>query len=149
LIDITAKDDFLVSKALVSLMEKGVIEKKEISPVVIEEIPAALEIKKPVISYRFLPLIAIAISLLLSLFTIFLSSDDIFRGFTASGSINDLRFQIETYRFERGSYPETLDVISRSSDPWGRPYIYKQNGYTFIVMSAGADGKEGTTDDIY
>jgi hypothetical protein len=40
-------------------------------------------------------------------------------------------------------------VISKRSDPWGRPYIYNQNGYTFIVLSAGADGKEGTTDDIY
>jgi predicted transcriptional regulator len=149
LIDITAKDDFLVSKALISLMEKGVIERKEITPIVVEKIPVTVEIEKSAISYRFLPLIAIAISLLLSLSIILFSSDEIFKAFSASGSINDLRFQIQTYRFERGSYPETLDVISRNSDPWGHPYIYKQNGYTFIVKSAGADGKEGTTDDIY
>ncbi len=147
IIDITAKDDYSVSKALVSLMEKGVIEKKEVVSVVTEMPP--IEIKKPVLSYRYLPIIAIAVSLLLSLFPVFLSANDLFKRYSTSETIADLRFKIEAYKFEYDSYPETLDVISKRSDPWGRPYIYNQNGYTFIVLSAGADGKEGTTDDIY
>jgi hypothetical protein len=150
IIDITAKDDFVVSKTLVSLLEKGIIEKKEVVPVV--EI-APIEIKKPVLSYRYLPVIAIIVSLLVSLFPVFigmgLGSGYTYSRFSASKTISDLRFKTEAYKFEYGSYPEKLDFISKQSDPWGRPYIYKQNGYTFIISSAGADGKEGTTDDIY
>jgi hypothetical protein len=146
IIDITAKDDFVVSKTLVSLMEKGVIEQKVVAPVV-EAAP--VEVKKPVLSYRYIPVIAIVVSFLLSLFPVFLGTDNIFRSFSTSEAISDLRFKIETYKFEHGSYPETLDVISRRLDSWGNPYVYMENGYTFIVLSKGADGKEGTKDDIY
>jgi predicted transcriptional regulator len=147
IIDITVKDNFSVSKTLVSLMEKGVIEQKEAVPVV-TEMPL-VEIKKPVLSYSFLPVLAIVVSVLLSLFPVFLGTDDIFKRFSASETINDLRFKIEAYKFEHGSYPETLDVISKGLDPWRKPFIYMQNGYAFVVLSTGPDGKEGTTDDIY
>jgi hypothetical protein len=148
IIDVTAKDDFVISKTLVSLLEKGIIEPKKVVPVV--EI-APIEIKKPLLSYRYLPVVAILVSFLVSLFPVFLGlgSDYTYSRFSASRTISDLRFKIETYKFKYGSYPEKLDVISKKSDPWGRSYIYKQNGYTFIVLSAGADGKEGTIDDIY
>jgi hypothetical protein len=147
IIDITVKDNFSVSKILVSLMEKGVIEQKEAVPVV-TEMPL-VEIKKPALSYSFLPVLAIVVSVLLSLFPVFLGTDDIFKRFSASETINDLRFKIEAYKFEHDSYPETLDVISKDIDPWRKPFIYMQNGYAFIVLSTGPDGKEGTTDDIY
>ncbi|OGW40484.1 MAG: hypothetical protein A2Y97_10220 [Nitrospirae bacterium RBG_13_39_12] len=146
IIDVTAKDDFAVSKVLMSLMEKGLIEAKEIVPAV--EI-APTELKKPVLSYRYLPVMALVISFLVSIFPFFLGTDHIFNKFNASKTISDIRFEIETYKFKYGSYPEKLDVISKESDTWGRPYIYKQNGYAFVVLSAGPDGKEGTTDDIY
>jgi predicted transcriptional regulator len=147
IVDITARDDYFVSKTLVSLMEKGVIEQKVVAPVVIEAAP--VEVKKPVLSYRFMPLIAIVVSVLLSLFSVFLGADNIFSKFNTSEDISDLRFKIEAYKFEHGSYPETLDVISRRLDSWGNPYVYMQNGYTFVVLSTGADGKKGTKDDIY
>jgi hypothetical protein len=147
IIDITAKDDYFVSKTLVLLMEKGVIEQEVVAPVIAEAAPA--ELKKPVLSYKYIPVIAIVVSFLLSLFPVFLGTDNIFRSFSTSEAISDFRFKIETYKFEHGSYPETLDVISRSLDSWGNPYVYMQNGYTFIVLSKGADGKEGTKDDIY
>lgn len=147
IIDISARDDALVSKILVSLMEKGAIEPKEAAPVVTEAVP--IEIKKPVLSYRFIPILAIAVSFLLSLFPLFLNKVDIFKKFSASETIEDLRFEIEAYKFKHSSYPEILDEISRKSDPWGNPYVYTQNGYTFTILSKGADSKEGTTDDIY
>lgn len=38
------------------------------------------------------------------------------------------------------------------SDPWGNPYIYvypgKNNTYGYDLSSRGADGREGTDDDI-
>lgn len=147
IIDISGKDDFFVSKTLVSLMGREVIEPKEAAPIIAEAPP--IEIKKTALSYRFLPVLAIAVSFLLSLFPLFLRTDDIVKKFRASETIGDLRFEIEAYRFQHGSYPERLDVIAKRLDPWGKSYIYEHNNYTFIVLSTGADGKEKTADDIY
>jgi hypothetical protein len=147
IIDIAVKDDFEVSKALVSLLDKGAIERKEVAPLVTEI--AYEKTKKPTLKYYFLTLIAIVIAGIISLYPLFLSSGDLFRGFIASEKVNDLRFQIEKYTFTYGSYPENLDVISTRVDPWGRPYVYRKNDYTYIVFSSGADGLEGTKDDIF
>jgi predicted transcriptional regulator len=147
IIDISGQDDYSVSKTLVSLIEKGVIESKEVLPIVPEILP--IETKKPVFSSRVLPLLAIAVSVLFSLFSVFFDSGQVFKIFRASEAVDDLRFKIEAYRFEHDSYPERLDLISMNVDPWGKPFIYKHNNYTFIVLSTGADGREGTADDIY
>jgi hypothetical protein len=147
IIDITAKDDFIVSRTLASLMEKGAVVKKEVAPVVTEI--AYEKIKKRILPYHFLALLVILIAGIISFYPVFLSSDDLFRGFVASETVNDLRLQIEEYTFKHGSYPEKLDMISRSEDPWGRPFVYKKNSYTYVVFSTGADGIEGTKDDIY
>jgi hypothetical protein len=147
IIDIAVKDDFEVSKALVSLLDKGAIEKKEAAPAVAEI--AYKKTKKPSIRYHFLAFIAIVIAGVISLYTVFLSSGDLFRGFIASETVNDIRFQIDKYTFQYGSYPESIDMISKRLDPWGRPYVYRKNDYTYIVFSVGADGLEGTKDDIH
>ncbi|MBM4140681.1 MAG: DUF4388 domain-containing protein [Nitrospira sp.] len=146
IIDISGKDDFEVSKALISLMEKNVIVPKAAIPVV--ELPP-LEEKKTLLSYHFLPLWAIVVSCMVSLFLVVFHRDDVFKKFNASQTIEDFRFIVEAYKFEHGSYPKTLDVLSNKLDPWGRPYIYRSSENTFILLSAGADGKEGTADDIY
>ena len=150
IIDISGKDGFVVAKVLFSLMEKGVVETKEAVPVV--EAPLK-ETKKPTISYSFSYTVAIggaiAVSVLLSLFLVFLSRDDTVKKFRASKTVENLRLKIEAYKFEHSEYPETIDVVSKKLDPWERPYIYKHTGNTFIVMSVGADGKEGTGDDIF
>jgi hypothetical protein len=147
IIDISGKDDFFVSKTLVSLMGKEVIEPKEAVPIVADTPP--IEIKKTALSSRFFPVLAIAVSFLLSIFPLFLHTDDIIKRFRASETIGDVRFEIEAFSFLHGSYPEKLDVITKRLDPWGNPYIYKHNNYTFIVLSTGSDGKEETADDIY
>ncbi|MEW6067936.1 MAG: DUF4388 domain-containing protein [Nitrospirota bacterium] len=151
IVDLSEKDDFEVSKILVRLMEKGVVEKKEVAPVLTEVPP--VEAKKATFPYGFLIVIAIVLSLFLSLFPLLRSSANIFKQFTASfiasRDINALRLKIEAYKFQHGAYPENIDLISKNLDPWGNPYIYKQDEYTFMVISRGADGKEGTSDDIY
>lgn len=147
IIYISGKNDFLIAKTLLSLMEKGVIEAREPAHVVAEKLPE--KVKKRVKSYYFLPAFAIAVSILLSLLTVFLKKDDIFKRFSASTTIEDLRFKIEAYRFEHGSYPNTLDIISKKLDPWGRPYLYNRSENTFTIISTGAGGKEETGDDIY
>jgi hypothetical protein len=146
-IDLSGQDDFAVSKALLSLIEKDVIEPKEVLPVVTETLSKGTE--KSAFFYRTLPLLIIIVSVLLALFSASLTPGGVFKRLLASETIDKLRFKIEAYRFEHGSYPDTLGEISRAYDPWGRSYIYVHNDYTFIVLSAGADGKDGTSDDIY
>ena len=147
IIDITGKDDFTVSKTLVSLMEKGIIDLKEDLSIVTEA--PLIEKKKQGIGLNILPVIIIFIAMIVSFSTVFLHKNDIFKRFFASRAIDNIRFRIEAYKFENGAYPESLDLISIKPDPWGNNYIYKQNEYSFIVLSKGADGLKGTSDDIY
>jgi hypothetical protein len=147
IIDISGKDDFLVSRTLVSLLEKGVIEAKEVLPVIAET--PVIETIKPGFSQRFLPVLVVMLAFIFSLLSFFMDSNQIFNRFRASRDIDDLRFKIETYRFQHGSFPETLDMVEVKHDPWGNPYIYRQDGHFFNVLSSGTDGSEGTGDDIY
>jgi hypothetical protein len=147
IIDISGKDDFSVSKTLVSLIEKGGIKAEEVSPV-ITEIPAR-EIRRPALSLHFVPPLVIIIALVFSLLPVFFNTGQTLKRFLASDAVDNVRFKIETYAFEHGTYPETLDSISHKSDPWGNPYIYRHNNESFVVLSSGADGQEGTADDIY
>jgi general secretion pathway protein G len=48
-------------------------------------------------------------------------------------------------------WEKTLDKTSIPDDPWGKKYIYRcpgSNGNDFDLLSSGADGQEGTADDI-
>jgi predicted transcriptional regulator len=147
IIDISGKDDYIVSKTLVSLIEKGFVETKEIMPVIAEV--RGTEIEKPMASYNILPLLVISLAFLISLLSVFLDTGSIYRKFTASSAIDDIRFKIEVYRTEHGAYPASLDMVSKRSDPWGNAYIYKQEDGSFILRSTGPDGRKGTPDDIY
>jgi hypothetical protein len=147
IIDISGKDDFLVSRALVSLLEKGVIEAKEVLPVVTETL--VIEAIKPGFPLRFLPVLVVTIAFIFSFLSFFIDSDQVFKRFRASRDIDDLRFKVETYRFQHGSFPETLDLVEVKRDPWGNPYIYRQDGHSFSMLSSGTDGIEGSKDDIY
>lgn len=147
IISISGKDDFLIAKILLSLMEKGVIEAREPAPVVAEKVPE--KVKKRVRLYYFLPVFAIAVSILLSVLPVLSKKDDIFKRFSASATIENLRLKIEVYRLEHGSYPATLEGISKKLDPWGKPYLYNRDENTFSILSNGPDGRKGTADDIY
>jgi hypothetical protein len=147
IIDISGKDDFSVSKTLVSLIEKGGIKAEEVAPV-ITEIPVR-EIRRPAIFLRFVPFAAIIIALVFSLLPVFLNKGHTLQRFVAANAVDEFRFRIETYLYEHGTYPETLGGIGNTTDPWGNRYIYRHDNRSFMVLSAGADGQEGTADDIY
>jgi hypothetical protein len=147
IIDITGKDDFLISRTLVSLMEKGVILPKETAPVVSKPPAGAME-RAALVTHGLL-ILAIIISLVLALYPLFLSSLDSVKRFQAAQTIGDLRYKIESYHFEHGIYPEKIDILSRRIDPWGNPYIYISNKNTYMVSSAGVDRTVNTADDIY
>lgn len=54
--------------------------------------------------------------------------------------------------------PDTLDELTQGNspltkeiplDPWGNDYIYRKNSNRdFVIVSPGADGIEGTDDDV-
>ncbi len=147
IIDISGKDDFTVSKTLVSLIEKGAIEAKEAAPVVTDLYPA--EGKKPSVQYQCLPAFAIAAAVIISILSVFFQSGDVLKRFRTSQAIDELRFRVAAYKFEKGFYPDALQTIAKKTDPWGNPYVFRANDYSFLILSSGPDGKEGTEDDIY
>lgn len=85
-------------------------------------------------------------------------------------ALSEIEGNLDFYMIEVGSYPsegEGLEALIENSgnspnwngpylkkmpvDPWGKPYIYRfpsQHGLDFDLCSAGADGSEGTEDDI-
>ncbi len=147
IIDISGKDGFTAAKILFSLMEKGIVEPQEAAPVIEEPLK---EVKKATISdYTVAIPVAIAISAVISISIGLLFSGDAIKKFRASETVEALRLKIEAYRYKHGDYPATIEVVSEQLDPWKRPFIYKRSMDTFIIMSTGADGKEGTIDDIF
>lgn len=63
---------------------------------------------------------------------------------------------LQKYKADHGAYPEeneTLEVLvpkylpSLPVDPWGRPYIYENNGKKPLVITFGSDGERGGDGD--
>ena len=85
---------------------------------------------------------------------------------TAATQIRSLEDAFEMYRMHNGFYPSTqqgLDALVSApstspvpkhyqdggylkkvpDDPWGNPYIYRNQGGRVLIMSYGPDGEEG------
>jgi len=84
--------------------------------------------------------------------------------------IAELESALQVFSFDIGRYPTTAEGLEalvqnpgnleawKSSylskelpkDPWGKPYIYRSPGLhgDFDILSLGADGIEGTEDDV-
>ncbi len=68
--------------------------------------------------------------------------------------LRELSKRIESYRNNRGSYPDSLVAIIKlvPSDPWGNKYRYRllDDGgkHPFEVLSAGPDGIHGNEDNL-
>ena len=83
----------------------------------------------------------------------------------ASAQMNAFETALDTYRLDMGGYPNSLEELRKSEkprwdgpylpkdiplDPWGNEYVYKvpgEDGNPYKIMSYGADGKEGGTDN--
>ncbi len=147
IIDLSGQNNFEVSKTLLSLLEKGFIKTAETFPG-IEEYPAS-EAKASSNIPGYLPYFAVILSLCLSLAGVFMQQSEDIKNFSTSKKINELRMKIETYHLEYSVYPPVLDQVTHSQDAWGRPFIYRPGADSFSIAGAGADGVEGTKDDIY
>ncbi len=147
IVDITGRDNFEVSKVLLSLVEKGAIEEIGVAPV-----PAASNVsarREAGRSFGYLPYAAVVISFLLSFLSVAVHRGDTAKTAAASKQVAELRFRAEAYRIERGVYPSDLSALGAGADPWGRPFVYRREDVSLLIASPGPDGRDGTADDVY
>lgn len=87
----------------------------------------------------------------------------------AKADIRTLAASLDTYRLDNSFYPSTSQGLQALTsmpsgtpqarnwgpepyikklplDPWGNPYVYVNSGFTFEIVSLGADGEEGGED---
>jgi hypothetical protein len=147
IIDLSARDNFQVSKTLLGLMEKEIIEAVAVAPVAHAE-DTVVEKRRPGIMAVILPAVFLGAAVL-SLSSFFAAPHSPYRMMKAAETIEELRFRIEAYRIEHSSYPRSLSVISEAKDPWGRAYLYRATEDTFLLESAGPDGLPDTDDDVH
>lgn len=147
IVDLTGQDNFEVSKTLISLVEKGIISSQQQAPEVAMEAPVAVAGPSALVGYA--PYIALVTAFVLALIVPAAKTGDMLKEVRAARQIGQIRFAIEAYRLEHSAYPQQLDALSQSADPWGRPYIYRPAGAYFSLSSAGVDGAEQTEDDIF
>ncbi len=145
IVDFCGRDNYEVSKNLLSLLEKGAIEEITAAPLV--SAPAA-EAKPSGHLWKYLPAAAVSVSFLLSVATTVMLRGDGPKRSRAAQEIETLRFQAETYHLQHGAYPEQLSVLTNIQDPWGRAYRYEITSDSILISSTGADGKADTADDI-
>ena len=147
IIDLTGLDSYTVSKTLLSLMEKGLVDAEEAAPV----IPSGsiAEQKTTGAALKYIPYLAVAISFILSFVAVFMQKDETLKVFSASKKIMELRFSIEEAKLKHASYPPDLSALTNKSDPWGRPYVYTVSENGFFIRSSGPDRTDGTGDDVY
>jgi general secretion pathway protein G len=90
---------------------------------------------------------------------------------SAKTQIGNFATALETYKLDNGNYPTTeqgllalvekpgsdpipqsyaskgyLNSKSVPVDPWKRAYVYTSDGNEFLIVTLGADGKEGGTE---
>jgi general secretion pathway protein G len=87
---------------------------------------------------------------------------------TTQRELTALRIALERFRKDCGRYPTDKEgfkgllgnpggvagwdgyyITLLRSDPWRHPYIYRLDGDAPLLLSVGADGVEGTSDDIH
>lgn len=69
---------------------------------------------------------------------------------TAHADMARVRASAEDFVHKNGRCP-TASEVERVNDPWGRPYVLLcpgQKGHAVDVVSKGADGEVGNTDDV-
>ncbi len=80
---------------------------------------------------------------------------------TTSEAMQNLASAVEKYRTTNGGLPSANDIVALTDilhpnymsrlvreDGWGNPIVYEVTGAKFRLISRGADGREGTSDDI-
>ncbi|MEJ2696531.1 MAG: DUF4388 domain-containing protein [Candidatus Sulfobium sp.] len=147
IIDLTSHDSFNVCRILLGLAEKGLIDAVESAPVAAGVEPVRKRKALPFLNYLVPG--AIVLSLVLAFSVVLVNRGNYFRKLRAAGQVSELRARIDAYRVATGVYPDSLEGMSHTVDPWGRRLVYRASGSSYALCSSGADGMEGTPDDVY
>ncbi|GAB4489757.1 MAG: hypothetical protein OHK006_21840 [Thermodesulfovibrionales bacterium] len=149
IIDLSGRDNYEVSKTLVALLDKGVIEPVQVAPVVAAAAPEKVPSAAQRGWFGYLPWLALCLSIVIAMMAVALRNEGNWPRLSAAKEIADFRFRIEKYRLEKGAYPASLGDIGGAEDPWGSAFVYRGAEDSFSLFSAGPDGKPGTQDDLF
>lgn len=145
IVELSSGDDFVISKMLVSFLEKGWIEP------VVEGVEVKEERRKSRIPFRLLlpvgvPALVVVGLIISGLLVLPVWSDGVKRAKTLS-LLSELREEIEGTKMQKGEYPTALQR-GEIKDSWGSEIIYQKIGNGYVLKSPGPDRKPGTPDDI-
>ncbi|HHN64824.1 MAG TPA: DUF4388 domain-containing protein [Nitrospirae bacterium] len=148
IVELSGMDDYLVSKTLVSLHEKGLIEPVEEEKQIVQEEAPPKRLLSPA-TLNYLVPVVMAAAFIISLVTSRSGLLDHLRQAQAVSEIENLRSAVEREYLKTGSYPATLPYVKK--DPWGSPYVYevREDGRSYRLLSAGPDGVLDSSDDVY
>jgi Domain of unknown function (DUF4388)/Type II secretion system (T2SS), protein G len=80
------------------------------------------------------------------------ASLDRVRSLRAQADLVELARDVERFAVMTGEYPRGLEMLGTAgrpiADPWGHPYQIRRSETGVSVISAGPDGRTGTTDDV-
>ncbi len=152
-------DNFEVSKILLSLMDRGIIEPVTVEPVITEPSEMTLQVTKKKDTSVMLLSGMVLLALFISIFMYSVRAplgNDLISSWLESQKkervINDverLRFRAELHKIKTGSYPQRIEDLGTGIDAWGNRYYYNAKDENLLIISPGADGRIGTADDIY
>jgi hypothetical protein len=143
LLDLSEESELEFLKALVSLMEKGLIEPIE-EAVKIQTTKEVESRRVRIIGAMIGVVFAIVFSILV--LNAFRGFSEIYKFYRASTTLEHFRMKIESYRLMYDRFPENVDI--QLKDPWGYRYIYRVTPTGYELFSVGPDGKEMTEDDV-
>ncbi len=145
--EVAALDDLDVSRALIKLKDRGLIEEVEEAERVepFETVSAPRQVSR-ILLYVLLVLVVAVISYIPARGFIiqFLQAKRIMQ---TSEKVEAIRLKIEAERIRNGRFPLS---IKNFKDEWGEEIVYRRlNDNSYTLFSKGPDKKEGTADDIY
>lgn len=144
--EVSGRDEFEISKLLLTLLEKGVVDVKKEKA---EEDAGKAAVKKKLAEFKYLSETFFVAAALISLVLVSMFGTSSFELTSAEEDVDFLKFKIEHYRIESGIYPPTLDEVAAGNDLWGNPYSYELSEGEYFLRSSGPDGIFGNGDDIF
>ncbi|RME67321.1 MAG: DUF4388 domain-containing protein, partial [Nitrospirae bacterium] len=148
MVEALGEEDLAVSKALLSMLEKGYIEPVEEEIKVLEEERKIKRAKAGMEMAGGLVLaLLILIVLVIGIFRITTKTSDVLKIIQTKTMIDSASHMVAMYFKDNGVFPESISA--GWTDPWGNPLVYRITETGYEIFSPGPDGKASTEDDIY
>lgn len=169
IVDASALGEFEACRALATLASNGLVASKDVQAPVVAA-PRAPAAAPSLPAWAPLGLWVVVAAWLLVNLVLFQTDPlgivplsaarrgqaDLVRAVRARAEMAELGRAVEGYAVDSGTLPPTLEAVVQRlppdlvtlRDPWGQAYVYEPAGLGFRLVSAGADGRMGTGDDL-